>query len=377
MKEIKVFIAGSKKLQVERDAIRASLMELSNKNIDKGVLIRTYTFEDFSRSFVEGGRQQEYNQFIAEKADYVIFVFDNTVGGITLSEFNVAMDSFISKGKPFIFVYCNSVNVTDSFEDIVRRINECQQYYIEYSDIMSLKLQVKADFNEILTVNYPSQSKSQSIPLNDKAKYAVELGANMHLFIFAAMIGSLEEQIGTYEGIVKSCNIFEINPPISKPIPIVPEEKEVKVVVHRPTYKEVYTLLTDVSTAHEAMKEMQSLADNGDSDAAYLLSRLYFSSKRADDYESQDVKTIKANLNLASDNVKAHQYLKMAVRNDDKNYKALYELGCDYLGGAGRTDAVSRNIGLADSCFQMALRYAQNDHLYKEMINAQIKKYNK
>lgn len=222
MKEIKVFIAGSKKLQVERDAIRASLMELSNKNIDKGVLIRTYTFEDFSRSFVEGGRQQEYNQFIAEKADYVIFVFDNTVGGITLSEFNVAMDSFISKGKPFIFVYCNSVNVTDSFEDIVRRINECQQYYIEYSDIMSLKLQVKADFNEILTVNYPSQSKSQSIPLNDKAKYAVELGANMHLFIFAAMIGSLEEQIGTYEGIVKSCNIFEINPPISKPITIVP-----------------------------------------------------------------------------------------------------------------------------------------------------------
>lgn len=171
--------------------------------------------------------------------------------------------------------------------------------------------------------------------------------------------------------------ILVLNRPNTEPIPIVPEEKEVKVVVHRPTYKEVYTLLTDVSTAHEAMKEMQSLADNGDSDAAYLLSRLYFSSKRADDYESQDVKTIKANLNLASDNVKAHQYLKMAVRNDDKNYKALYELGCDYLGGAGRTDAVSRNIGLADSCFQMALRYAQNDHLYKEMINAQIKKYNK
>ena len=61
MKEIRVFIAGSKMLQVERDAIRASLMELSNKNIDKGVLIRTYTFEDLT------GFIQTIYQYLADK----------------------------------------------------------------------------------------------------------------------------------------------------------------------------------------------------------------------------------------------------------------------------------------------------------------------
>lgn len=225
MKEIRVFIAGSKMLQVERDAIRASLMELSNKNIDKGVLIRTYTFEDFSRSFVDGGRQQEYNQFIAEMADYVIFVLDNTVGGITLSEFNLAMEAFMSKGRPSIFVYCNSANATNSFDEIISRINENHQYYIEYNDIASLKLQVKADFNEILAMSYnslPSNNLDKSISLNEKAKYAVELGAKLHLFIFSAMVGYLDEQIEAFDGIAKSCNVFKITPPVSKPITIIP-----------------------------------------------------------------------------------------------------------------------------------------------------------
>lgn len=224
MKEIQVFIAGSKMLQVERDAIRASLMELSNKNIDKGVLIRTYTFEDFARSFVDGGRQFEYNQFIANKADYVIFVLNNIVGSITLSEFDVAMNSFKLKGKPSIFVYCNSTNITDSFEEIISRINESHQYYIEYNDIESLKLNVKADFNEIIAMNYDSLSNdnvNKSMSLNDKAKYAVELGTNLHLYIFAAMIGSLDEQKSAYKGIERSCNVFEINLPVCKPTTLV------------------------------------------------------------------------------------------------------------------------------------------------------------
>ena len=157
--------------------------------------------------------------------------------------------------------------------------------------------------------------------------------------------------------------------------------KEEKVYVkHQPTYQEVYARLADPSQANDAennLYEMKKLADDGNSEAAYMLSRLYFSSKSDADYESQAVKAIKENLNIACDNEKAHKYLKMAVQSDNKNYKALYELGCDYLGGASRTDAVVRNIKLADSCLQAALRHAQNDPLYKEMINEQIKKYSK
>ena len=149
---------------------------------------------------------------------------------------------------------------------------------------------------------------------------------------------------------------------------------------YQPTYQEIYARLADPSQANDAennLHEMEKLANEGNSEAAYMLSRLYFSSKSNADYESQDVKAIKQNLNIACDNEKAHKYLKVAIQSDNKNYKALYELGCDYLGGASRTDAVGRNIELADSCLQAALRYAQNDPLYKEMINVQIKKYSK
>ena len=89
MKEIKVFIAGSKSLTVERDAIRSVLQILSNSN-SKKVLIRTYTYEEFDQSLSHEGRQKEYNRFIKSEADYVIFVLDGTVGGITLTEFDVA-----------------------------------------------------------------------------------------------------------------------------------------------------------------------------------------------------------------------------------------------------------------------------------------------
>lgn len=156
--EIKVFIAGGKALLSERDTIVASLSENSNKN-SKGILIRAFTYRDFNTSFIVGGRQVTYEQFIEEFSDYVIFVLDNEIGDITEKEFNVAMDAFISKGKPNIYVYHNSNNkATDKIENIIRRINDAKQYYTDYDNIVHLRDTVANDFWNVLD-KYPLSGK--------------------------------------------------------------------------------------------------------------------------------------------------------------------------------------------------------------------------
>jgi hypothetical protein len=156
--EIKVFIAGGKALLSERDTIVASLSENSNKN-SKGILIRAFTYRDFRTSFIVGGRQITYEQFIEEFSDYVIFVLDNEIGDITEREFNVAMNSYMSKGKPGIFVYHNSNNkATDKIENIIRRINDADQYYTDYDNIVHLRDTVANDFWNVLD-KYPLYGK--------------------------------------------------------------------------------------------------------------------------------------------------------------------------------------------------------------------------
>ena len=150
MKDIKVFIAGSKSLTVERDAIRSVLQILSNNNTKK-VLIRPYTYEEFKTSLSQEGRQKEYNRFIQNEADYVIFVLDGTIGGITFDEFTVAWKTFMSKKRPSIFVYHKpSATISTDIQKVIDKINQCGQYYTEYSDIENLKLKIENSFRRII-----------------------------------------------------------------------------------------------------------------------------------------------------------------------------------------------------------------------------------
>lgn len=146
MDTIKVFIAGSKSLSFERDAVRAVLSSLNNI-----VPVASYSFEDFERSLTPEGRQADYNAFIKDEADYVIFIIDQQVGKITLEEFNVAMNTYREVGRPEIFVFLKlNTELSPEKNEVIRRVNELKQYYTEYSDVYNLKTLVKEDFYKIL-----------------------------------------------------------------------------------------------------------------------------------------------------------------------------------------------------------------------------------
>ena len=141
-----VFIAGSKDLWRERDSIRAIFSQLSNLG---HVWYKTYTFEDFDRSFTINGRQDEYNAFIKEEADSALFILDDRIGGITRHEFDIALESYVSKGRPLIFVYSRKSDGEQDnhdIQEIKNAINDHKQYYTEYIDIYDLRNQIIRDF---------------------------------------------------------------------------------------------------------------------------------------------------------------------------------------------------------------------------------------
>lgn len=154
-RSVKVFIAGSKKLVKERNAIRTRLMRIMNKST-MGFVIRVYTYEDFARYFVKGGQQSEYQRFIRNDADFVIVVIDNSVGYITLQEFNEAYNAYCeNESHPKILVYKRERSKFFSFlsssrneiKDIEKKLKDINLYYIPYKNEEDLSNQVLEDFS--------------------------------------------------------------------------------------------------------------------------------------------------------------------------------------------------------------------------------------
>ena len=151
MREIEVFIAGSKDLGSLRDSARAALVEIGNQYRELNIIYRPYTFEDFDRSVVVDGQQSKYNQYISETAANVIFIFDEGFGNRTMEELEVAFASYSKNGRPLIYIYCNKDKVVanDNFEKVLVWAKEHDQYYIEYED-GHFKEKLKEDFTNIL-----------------------------------------------------------------------------------------------------------------------------------------------------------------------------------------------------------------------------------
>lgn len=147
-KTIKCFIAGSTLLQHERDALRAVTCIMYNKWSTKNFRILSYTFEDFERAAVIGGHQKQYDNFIMDEADWALFIIDGAIGGITVREFLVAMDSYKRNGRPKILALAKvGTEDREDIAEIKEAINKEHQYWTDYTDINSLKHTFESTLN--------------------------------------------------------------------------------------------------------------------------------------------------------------------------------------------------------------------------------------
>ncbi len=92
------------------------------------------------------------------------------------------------------------------------------------------------------------------------------------------------------------------------------------------------------------------------------------------EFVESDVIKIKRIVNYPTDKKKAHQILKEAIVLDGSDYKSLYQIGCDYLAGAGRTGVKSQDFELAYEYFNRALSLAKKEgaSTYVPIIEAEL-----
>lgn len=144
------------------------------------------------------------------------------------------------------------------------------------------------------------------------------------------------------------------------------------------SYADVLQNLRDEAKAKTGLQQLDSLVDTGHAEATYLASRLCFVSNSANDYRPDSIKQMQNATGVQVDHAKAHKLLLKTIDLNPDDYRALYELGCDYLGGHDRTNSVERDLDKANEYFQKAMEVATSagDNDYIERIKAQMAKYN-
>jgi len=135
--------------------------------------------------------------------------------------------------------------------------------------------------------------------------------------------------------------------------------------------------LKDPATAKQGLAVLEKLAEGNDADAVYLLSRLYFVSEKADDLCPDSIRQMQQALSVGPDNGKAHSLLLRTIELEPANYYALYDLGCDFMGGVVRNKAVERDVERGYEYFEKAMQYASSAHddYYMKLIQQKLDIY--
>lgn len=140
--------------------------------------------------------------------------------------------------------------------------------------------------------------------------------------------------------------------------------------------EEVKSLLSNPISAKDGFNKLQDLANRGDSEGQFLLSRLYCSETKDATEEVIQMKNNVGDMLKADDSI-AHGILLQLVQKDPKNYKALFELGIDYYRGQPRSGNESEDTDKAKDYFKKALAAAKEagDAIYETKANTWLEKY--
>lgn len=159
--------------------------------------------------------------------------------------------------------------------------------------------------------------------------------------------------------------------PIPSPTP--PEEPD--------TYLSAVKMLKsrDSVEVRNGFKAIQELADDGDNEAMLLRSRIYYQKAKLD-VDLWDfgvvIEDIREGLGIDADNDKAHKYLVEYVKVNEGDYRAWFELGCDYYAGPQR-GVDRRDMSFAKYCFINAKKLLSDDggeisKQYREEIDKKL-----
>ena len=149
MRKIKIFIGSSiDDLAFERRDLVSFIAELNNRYVDRGIYIEPYICEEKSNEMRPEGSQQAHDDYIANDADAMIFMFFTKAGPYTLRELQVAKATLSHKGKNVhIFIYFKTIdnevaNTAEIKAAIDKIAGEYAHYYKRFSETDTIKLEL-------------------------------------------------------------------------------------------------------------------------------------------------------------------------------------------------------------------------------------------
>lgn len=169
MKKVNIFLAGAKDIVDERNAIKAIAHDFNTKLKHKiaGLSINVQSYENFNNN------QLEYNDYIENESDIVIFLLKDKIGPITEKEFILAADAYKAKKIPEIMVFLQSNGDDSQAASQIRGLIKQHLdniYYVPFEDSKDLTMKAR---ERILNYLWPTISKK----MKTLRKIASVLGA--------------------------------------------------------------------------------------------------------------------------------------------------------------------------------------------------------
>jgi hypothetical protein len=158
MKKIRIFLASSKELEIDRREFEIFIARENNKLIDQDIFLELVIWENFIDAISKTGLQEEYNK-AAKQADIFISLFFTKVGPYTKKEFEVAFKQFNVSGKPLIYTYFKEaeINIKDVSEegigslwDFQKKLGDLGHYYTTYTSTEDLKNQFRSQLEKLI-----------------------------------------------------------------------------------------------------------------------------------------------------------------------------------------------------------------------------------
>ena len=140
---INVFLAGSTSLDRERTIVRNAFAKWNGDQLVKKentiYQFTVLTYENFSGVINSETGNKDYNDFIRDSADLVVFILSGSIGIKTKEEFDIAYAGLkSSKTHPYIIVLSLKNSDDPIINEIKSSLEKDEKYYIEYGDVKEL-----------------------------------------------------------------------------------------------------------------------------------------------------------------------------------------------------------------------------------------------
>jgi len=153
MRKIKVFLASSAELDLDKEQVE---IFISRKNKDwhhKRLFIELLTWRDFISSMTDGRMQDKYNQYI-RSCDIAIFLFHTKFGRYTKEEFDHAHDAFLhcrkKVKKPRIYTFFKvDHNETSEITEFRKYIDSLNHFYDTYHSMDDLFVKINGQLDKL------------------------------------------------------------------------------------------------------------------------------------------------------------------------------------------------------------------------------------